>query len=449
MGYRNQMDTVCKALFLAALTNRSVCVGHFNSDYRTAPDIATHHFIDITATNDKLTHVLSHSSTATAATATSGTATATASDTATATGTASDTATATTAVALLVTSEVAKKKCTCLLLQGAGAPGGVRRCHFGGGGTLLVRSVDANYTNMLDFLQRPDISHIASVTMSPGMPYFEPIRPEHDALFRKIQSSVVHPQVFHSIANYVKSNEGVCRGHGDGHGHECTGDEVYISTHLRLENDFISQLQAISGFYQKRGLNAACNNAIIDSFIRDFQKFLSDFSIVVSAIHISTGLGKTENNWNSFLVKNYYEKKYQAVSSYHYEYLDDVMKVAHQVNISTYLNGTMDLIDPHNVTNFVSHKELLLFHHIMAGIDLKKSKLRDLHAIIDFLIASQASFFYGVCASSFSAALLNYVDISGCYELNVTEIQHLTKVDFARVANKVDSLRKNSTVYYV
>ena len=50
MGYRNQMDTVCKALFLAALTNRSVCVGHFNSDYRTAPDIATHHFIDLTAT---------------------------------------------------------------------------------------------------------------------------------------------------------------------------------------------------------------------------------------------------------------------------------------------------------------------------------------------------------------------------------------------------------------
>lgn len=404
------MDTVTKAIFLGTLTNRSVCMNHFNSDYRERPDISPQHFIDINATNNNLAELLRSPN----------------------------------PTAVMVTTDVAKAKCVCLLLQGDGAPAGVRRCQFGDRGTTrMVRDLDANYTNMLDFLQRPDIRNIPSLCMSPGMPYFEPIRPEHKAQFRKIQACLVHPTVFTSIANFVKAKEGLCAG-------RCTGSESYISTHPRLENDFISQLQMISGFYQKRGINAAFNNAIVDSFLRGFQEFSDSFSMEVDTIHISTGLGKGEDNVNNFLIENYYEKKFKAVSSYHYEYLTQVMQVAHHANHSSHFgNETASVLpDPHNVTHHVSHSELVTFHHVISGIDKKKSRLRDLHAAVDFLIAGGSSFFYGVCASSFTGALSNVVDISGCFEQNVTYLQSLTQADFEVLTVKIDTLRKDPGSFF-
>jgi hypothetical protein len=420
MGYRNQMDTISKAMFIGTLTNRSICLPYFSSDYRQPADISPQHFIDLKATNDNLAAVPAALTLRTQSQQRSPAPT-----------------------LVMTTNDAAKRKCICLLLQGEGAPAGMRRCAYGSRGTTkMIRDMDANYTNMLDFIRRPDIHHLDSLCLSPGMPYFEPIRHEHDAHFRKVQASLVHHSVMTSIANYVKTREGVCKD-------RCTGEELYISTHPRLENDFISQLQMLTGFYQKRGINGAFNNAIIDRFLHDYQKFLDQFSIVVDTIHISTGLGKSEEHLNNFLIKNYYEKRYRAVSSYHYEYLEHITQVAHFTNHSSHFDTDIpDIPDPHNVSHHISKSELITFHHILSGINGKKSKLRDLHAVIDFMIASQAGFFYGVCASSFTAALMNFVDISGCFQEDSQHLKNLTKSDFGRLTKKIDTLRKNSSLFF-
>jgi hypothetical protein len=415
MGYRNQMDTITKALLLGILTNRSVCLPYFNSDFREAPDIQPQHFIDFNATNNNLAKLHSHGYTATTITA----------------------------PIVMTTTDPAKKKCKCLLLQGEGAPAGVRRCAYGGAGTVLVRSVDANYTNLLDFIRRPQINQLPSLCMSPGMPFNEPIRAQHQPLLAAVQAAVAHPSVFTSIANFVKVKEGICKG-------ACTGEEVYLSTHPRLENDFIIQLQMLSGFYQKRGINANVNNAIIDSFLHDFQKFLDEIFASVDVVHISTGLGKTEDNVNNFLVKNYYEKRFKSVSSYHYEYMEQVMSVARHTNHSShFLTDAPDIPDPHNVSHHISKEELIEFHHIISGVHLKKSRLRDLHAVVDFTLAAKAASFYGVCDSTFTQGLRSLVKVSACYAQNVTYLQSLTPEDFRAIALRVDSLRRGSMEYIV
>ena len=417
MGYRNQMDTVSKAIFVGFLTNRSVCMPHFSSDFRSPPDIAPHYFIDMNETNQKL--AMLHSSVSNGLKLKS------------------------IPPVVTSTSDIAKKKCVCLLLQGEGAPAGPRRCTYGSrSATLLIRDMDSNYTNLLDFIQRPKVKDYGSLCLSPGMPFNEPIRSEHESLYRKIQRSLVHHGVMYSIANYVKSREGVCEG-------KCSGDEIYISTHVRLENDFISQLQMLTGYYQKRGINLALNNAIIDEFLHDFEVFLKEYTIDADLIHISSGLGKTENHQNNFLIKNYYEKRYRTVSTYHYEYLSHVTEIARHVNHSTHVGGDVeDISDPFNVSHHISKNDLITFHHILSGIDKKKSRMRDFHAITDFLIASQATFFYGVCASSFTEALKSYVDISGCFKENSQRLHNLTKNDFDRISKKINTLRDNSTAFF-
>lgn len=410
------MHTVATAMFIGSLTNRSVCLPHFHSHFQSPADIAPHHFIDYNRTNDNLAKIQAiHFGEEMQRTPT------------------------------IVTgiNTAATKECVCLMLQGGGAPPGPRRCHYGGKGTKMIRSLDANFTSLLDFIQRPDIRDIHSLSLSPGMPFGLVILPEQMSFFREIDHALVHHKCIDSIANYVKAKEGVCSD-------RCTGNELYISTHPRLEDDFIGQLQMLTGFYQRRGINGALNNAIIDSFFHDFQTFLNDFSINVDIIHISTGLGKTgTKNANDFLISNYYEKRFRNVSSYHYEYLEEVIKVAHFTNHSSHFDTDIpDIPDPHNVTHYISKSDLITFHHIIAGINMKKNKLRELHAMIDFSIASKAAFFYGVCASSFTGALLQFVDISGCYKENSQQLQNLTKTDFATLTKKIDLLRKNSTAFF-
>ena len=345
---------------------------------------------------------------------------------------------------MMATNDVAKRTCICLMLQGAGAPAGVKRCTYGARGTTkMIRDIDANFTNLLDFIQRPDIRNIHSLSLSPGLPFGLPIRLEHEAYYRKVQRALVHHEVMGSIANYVKAKEGVCTD-------KCTGNELYISTHPRLEDDFIAQLQMLTGYYQRRGINGAFNSAIIDNFLHEFQTFLSDFSIHVDIIHISTGLGKAGTTFlNNFLIPNYYERRFRAVSTYHYEYLEQIRQVAHFTNHSSHISSnSSDIPDPYNVTHYISKSDLITFHHIMAGINTKTSKLRDLHAVIDFMIASQAAFFYGVCASTFTGALLNFVDIGGCYQQNAEHLQNITKTEFGVLSKKIDLLRKNSTAFF-
>lgn len=433
MGYRNQMDTVAKAMFIGSLTNRSVCIPHFNSDYRVPADISPHYFINLNQTNANLAKLIRSVHFGK-------------------TQKEVDMSPPTTSDDILVMgiNEAAKSKCICLLLQGPGAPGSSnRRCTYGARDTtIMIRNMDKNYTNLLDFIQRPDIRNINSLCLSPGMPYGNPVRPEHEAYSRQVKRALVHHDVMGSIANYVKAKEGICK-------EKCTGQEMYISTHPRFEDDFVGQFQMLTGFWQKRGVNYGLNNAIIDSFLHDFQTFLNDFLISVNIIHISTGLGKGagkekgQKHLNDFLIKNYYERRFHPVSSYHYEYLDHIREVAHHTNHSSHFESDApDIPDPHNVTHHISKSELITFHHIMAGINTKKSIMRDLHAVIDFLIASQATFFYGVCASSFTVDLLSFVDIGGCFTPDSDRLHNLTATDFGLLTKKIDTLRKNSTAFF-
>ena len=112
MGYRNQMDTVTKALYIGSFTNRSVCLPYFSSDYRSAADISPQHFIDLNQTNLELAKIIQY-----------------------------DTRHQTLDSRVLITSDVAKSKCVCLLLQGDGAPAGMRRCAYGNRATTKMSSI--------------------------------------------------------------------------------------------------------------------------------------------------------------------------------------------------------------------------------------------------------------------------------------------------------------------
>lgn len=74
--------------------------------------------------------------------------------------------------------------------------------------------------------------------------------------------------------------------------------------------------------------------------------------------------------------------------------------------------------------------------------------MREIHAVIDFLIASKASYFFGVCASTFTAGVFEFVKIKGCFYPNATRLQNPTQSEIIYLKEKFDILKHDPAKFF-
>eukprot|EP01041_Mallomonas_annulata_P005368 gene5368-10728_t len=273
------------------------------------------------------------------------------------------------------------KRAVCLRLQGDGAMAGIRKCQ--GGNKIRDITYNANYTNMLEYIQHPEYDSLRSIAISPG-------------------------------------------------------NESYSAIHLRLEDDFLSHLYV----YGLRALNITSHNMtrpdfnylILDDFLNYLEIYIPSSNINststskskelktrIDVVHISTGLGKY--GWGiprtqtfNFVIE-ILQKKYTKIGMFDYSYVDK------------FLRKNSSIFD----------------------MSILRERGRDIRAIPDYIMASQASSFVGFCLSTFSMAVVeDYANTntsnrsssssSGgrhtCYAPNYTAMFSTTPEDVNRIKLK-------------
>lgn len=199
------------------------------------------------------------------------------------------------------------------------------------------------------------------------------------ALHIEINSFIQFSPIFHDAARYSKHVEGLCVALSK----QCG---AYTAVHLRLEDDWIE--------HAHRLLNFAATNVQLNDFAYIYGgAVLSDFDdrIVAwglnktsSRLHISSGLGKGGKMRQNILdstTKCHFQRKFEKVVMYEGNYFVE------------FLNGFR------NSSKYDSSQS----HFILEAI--KNHPARELHAIIDLLIAEESENFLGIHGSTFSAAI--------------------------------------------
>ena len=256
------------------------------------------------------------------------------------------------------------QEATCLELHGEGAMG-QRNCPGQKHG-LKIRQREPNYTGIVAFLQRDDISQMPCVAVTNGVPFVRTGFEEtiDDAFIHEIHLMVKFQPIFYEVRDWLLVNENGMK-----------PGEPYTSVHFRLENDGLNQYHTFNAWeYEevesvvKAGFTFNWTRPEHDIFVT--SKFLQTVINTVpkdEKIHICSGLGKGQHNRVNFilpLLKDYYKG------------------------------------------NMFSNNMLNLELAVAAGLPIEG---REVAAIIDYIFAGGATNFIGISLSTFSGNAMRLI----------------------------------------
>jgi hypothetical protein len=339
MGLNNQVDILAHSIYIGILTNRSVCLRGFLSNFDSADMINAGWIFDVTYMN-KLIAPLQNEMLSS-----------------------SESALVTQTSNVFVTTARGSdyEQTTCLVLTGEGASGH-RRCP-GQKYNVMIRQKEPDYKGILPFMQRDDITNIDSIALTSGLPLLRHgfSSSIDNKWIHKIHLLIRFNPVFYDVSQVLKENNGI-RSYTN-----------FTAVHFRLEDDALGQYHQFNWWeYEElpyvKQLNLKFNWTREEHDVYVGSKFLQLVVSKVNAsdtLYFSSGLGKVKNRLNFVC-----------------ELLDGYFaKVAHN-----------------NLLNNRVHTEVPI-------------KGRESSAIIDYIIASEANYFIGISASTFSnntARLINH-----------------------------------------
>jgi hypothetical protein len=235
------------------------------------------------------------------------------------------------------------RKSVCLLSSHTkDAPPGPKRCKYSGDSTITIPVDEVGRNNLVDFLKSDRVRPIPGIHLSPGVPN------EYD--FFGHMKEVSHDRLAHLYRSIVYApylydiSKKLMKSMG-------VSPRNFTAVHMRLENDFITSIW--NG--QDVDSDRIPLDALHDVLANDFVSFLLQHTSVRDKIFIVTGLSLNRNTLNGipyFMERLFNESKFQ-------------------------------------------------FHD---KVYLGLPNYRELHAIVDAIVATQASSFIGVDAkrSTFS-----------------------------------------------
>eukprot|EP01031_Cornospumella_fuschlensis_P034587 gene34587-41882_t len=355
-GLQNQITLIAKSLLMGSLTQRHVCVGLFLPYFASWPSIPMDMVVNMTETNRALARIEGFNASSTY---------------------------------LSVWTEAAAGACVCYLLQGADGvnlPAGHRKCVGRPWKVLRMHQRDA-----LRWLLH-DNHAFNSVCLTPGLPFYQPLDTSHQALLSRIVAAIHYTDVFLALADHIKRSHGVCRPAG------CSGQEAFVALHLRLEDDWIKTkvgAMQIDLIFKNRSMPH--DHQLYYALIRHkMVAFLNHtLPLFQQALHISPN----SSPW-LFVASGL---KYYASDRYG-RYATDwagLVLPRGQTIASTPLNLSAFLPahpgDPGLLGDVaITQRFQQLMEHVVTPHP------RELLALVDFIVASQAAHLIGVCDSTFT-----------------------------------------------
>lgn len=346
MGLHNQLNLLVHAIYIGARTSRNVCIRGFLPDFNSFNFIHLGWIYDIVHMNREMNDVLEE--------------------------------VITKARIELKTKEIDQKgalhitkfdvgdyaKAICLVLQGEGATGR-RKCPQQAA-ERFIRALEPNYKGVLPFMLRDDIQRLDAVSLTAGLPFQDYGFNEEDKKFiQMIHESVVRflPAYYDNVAMIM--NE--FRIH----------DGNFTAIHMRLEDDAMSEFWTWNNWkweetphIKKQGLKYNWTREEHDIFVTsEFLKVVTRKVPYGAHIFLCTALTKQKNRLN-FLV--------------------DILR-------GRYMEDKIHIVDVLNRGN--THIE---YQPPIEG--------REIAAIMDFIIATKATQFIGISASTFSINAVRHLN---------------------------------------
>lgn len=248
------------------------------------------------------------------------------------------------------------KNSVCLLLKGDGAHGS-RACPDNYK-NIDIRAVEKNYQGIVQFLQRKDIAYIESLALTNGVPFVRTgyETPEDDVCINEIHKVIKFTSIFYTYANKFLLTSGI------------KPETPYTAIHLRLEDDAMMQYWTVNWYEYEE----------VPSVREAKLKFLWQ---------------KEEHDL--FIVAQYLKTITTSVDSKTVLFASTGLKGSPKGDLMDFV---VDLLKNH-YPNFIVSSE---YKQSFLNLALP-AKGREILAIFDYIIASQASHFIGISMSTFSA----------------------------------------------